>query len=192
VPTLIIPNLDVVQSKLVAKLVEARKRIAACEDGRSKTGHSMTDSILSVMGALAQKVSVAFRPHVSQVLPLVVEAISDHRTHAKHMPMAVHCLGQIVGSTGCVIEPYSRFPALLPSLLRVLDHEYPVALHVKIVELLGIIGALGPHAHKINQVSLHLQSQASCNAQLTALYTCQLRHCAFPGQDGPLEPQVVS
>ena len=151
-PSLILPNLSVVQEKLVAKLVEARQRIAAREDGRSKTGHSMTDSALSVLGVLAEKVSVALRPYIADVLPLVVEAVSDHRTHTKHMPMAAHCLGQIVGSTGCVIEPYTRFPALLPSLLRLLDHEFPTELHVEIVELLGIMGALGPQAHKRNQV----------------------------------------
>ena len=150
-PVLIMPNLDVVQSKLVDKLGEARQRIAAREDGRSKTGNSMTDALLSVMGALAAKVSVAFRPHVDAVLPLVVEAISDSRTHPKHMPMAAHSLGQIVGSTGCVIAPYRRFPALLPALLRVLDQEHGTELHVKIVELLGIIGALDPHTHKLTQ-----------------------------------------
>ena len=145
------PNLEVVQCRLVAKLGEARNRIAAREDGRSKTGHSMTDSILSVMGVLAQRVSTCFRPYVAEVLPLVVEAITDPRTEPKHMPMAVQCLGQIVGSTGYVIEPYRRFPKLLPALLRVLDTEAGVGLHAKIVELLGIIGALDPHTHKLTQ-----------------------------------------
>jgi serine/threonine-protein kinase mTOR len=152
VPGLILPNLTVVQDKLVAKLVEARKQNATRENGRSKTGHSVTDSILSVMGALAEKVSVALRPHIGEVLPLVVDAVIDPRTHPKHMPMAAHCLGKIVGSTGCVVDPYMRFPALLPALLRLLDHEYPSELHVTIVELLGIMGALGPHTHMNNQV----------------------------------------
>jgi serine/threonine-protein kinase mTOR len=183
-PALIMPNLNVVQSKLVAKLVEARQRIAAREDGRSKTGHSMTDSILSVMGALASKVSIAFRTHVDEVLPLVVEAIADSRTHPKHLPMAVHCLGQIVGSTGCVVEPYRRFPALLPALLRVLDQEHGMHLHAKIVELLGIIGALDPHTHKLTQarasalpfcyVSLVAQLRKNCKSVIAPCAACGL------------------
>jgi hypothetical protein len=184
VPGLILPSLTVVQDKLVAKLVEACGGKTG-EIGRSKSGHSMTDSILSVMGALAEKVSVALRPYISAILPLVVDAVIDPRTHQKHMPMAAHCLGKIVGSTGCVIDPYMRFPALLPSLLKLLDHEYPSELHVTVVELLGIMGALGPHAHMSNQVlsrsCMHgqrlLTESRDSGAQLTP--TCGPRFSYF-------------
>lgn len=67
-PNLVLPNLAIIQSKLVAKLVEARQRIAARADGKSKSGHSMTTSILKTIGCLAQAASVKFRPYVPEVL----------------------------------------------------------------------------------------------------------------------------
>lgn len=60
---------------------------------------------------------------------------------------------QIVESTGSVMTPYMDFPELLAVLLKML-HEGTAATRREVMKVLGIIGALDPHTHKMNQASL--------------------------------------
>ena len=91
-----------------------------------------------------------FRPYVEDILPLVVEAMCDTRMDSNRT-IAVTTLGQLVGSTGMVIMPFKKYPQLLGVLLHLL-HEGSPATRRKVVEVLGIIGALDPYTHKQNQV----------------------------------------
>ncbi|GBF92738.1 hypothetical protein Rsub_05107 [Raphidocelis subcapitata] len=86
------------------------------------------------------------------VMPLVIEAIQDATSSRKRL-VAVRTLGQIVGSAGCVMGPYLDFPQLLALLLRLL-HEGGPAARREVMRVLGTIGALDPHTHKVNQASL--------------------------------------
>jgi serine/threonine-protein kinase mTOR len=147
---LVMPNLEMIQGTLAKKLQDAWERVRQ-RDGRSKSGHSMTDSIMQVISVLVSKVSVHFRPYVKEVLSNVILAITDKWNDAKHLPSSVHCLGRICGCSGYVTEPYIDEASLLPALLSLLDQTYSATLHVKVVEVLGIIGALGPHTHKLIQ-----------------------------------------
>lgn len=153
-PELVMPNLHTIQDKLAKKLDQARERIKE-HGGKSKSGHSMTDSIMQVISSLVSKATVLYRPFLPNVLESVIDAITDRWNDAKHLPAAVSCLGNITGCTGYVIEPYINHPSLLPAMLGLLDQTYPTSLHIQVVEVLGIIGALGPHTHKLIQV-LHL------------------------------------
>lgn len=150
-PELVMPNLHTVQDKLANKLDQARARIKE-HGGKSKSGHSMTDSIMQVISSLVSKATVLYRPFLPHVLESVIEAITDRWNDAKHLPAAVSCLGNITGCTGYVIEPYINHPPLLPAMLELLDQTYPSTLHIQVVKVLGIIGALGPHTHKLIQV----------------------------------------
>lgn len=152
-PELIRPNLQMIQDKLARKLVDARTRVKE-RSGKSKSGHSMMDSIMQVISALVARTATAYRPYVHFVLKNVIDSITDKWNDAKHLPAAVECLGRVTGCTGYVIEPYLNHPTLLPAMLALLDQSYPSALHIQIVEVLGIIGALGPHTQKIIQVCL--------------------------------------
>eukprot|EP00798_Chlamydomonas_sp_ICE-L_P022753 gene22753-29921_t len=51
------------------------------------------------------------------------------------------------------MTPYMDFPQLLAVLLRML-HEGGPAQRKEVIKVLGIVGALDPHTHKINQASL--------------------------------------
>lgn len=109
---------------------------------------------MQVISSLVSKATVLYRPYVPHVLESVIDAITDRWNDAKHLPAAVQCLGNVTGCTGYVIEPYINHPALLPAMLSLLDQTYPAQLHMQVVEVLGIIGALGPHTHKLIQVCM--------------------------------------
>jgi FKBP12-rapamycin complex-associated protein len=80
-------------------------------------------------------------------MPLVIEAIQDTSSSRKRL-VAVRTLGQIVQSAGCVMWPYLDFPQLLALLLRLL-HEGSAPGKREVMRVLGIIGALDPHTHKV-------------------------------------------
>lgn len=80
-------------------------------------------------------------------MPLVIEAIQDTSSSRKRL-VAVRTLGQIVQSAGCVMSPYLDFPQLLSLLLRLL-HEGSAPGRREVMRVLGIIGALDPHTHKV-------------------------------------------
>ncbi|GAX78992.1 hypothetical protein CEUSTIGMA_g6432.t1 [Chlamydomonas eustigma] len=109
-------------------------------------------TVLSTIGQLAVVAQIQFRPYVSEVIPLVIEAIQDNSSSSKRI-VAVKTLGQIVESTGSVMTPYMDFPQLLAVLLKML-HEGSADIRKDVMKVLGIIGALDPHTHKTNQASL--------------------------------------
>lgn len=60
---------------------------------------------------------------------------------------------QVVGSTGYVVAPYLEYPQLLGVLLRMLSEGAPAARR-EVMRVLGTIGALDPHTHKLNLAQL--------------------------------------
>ncbi len=55
---------------------------------------------------------------------------------------------QVVESTGFVVVPYLEYPQLLGMLLRMLSEGSP-GVRREVMKVLGIIGALDPHTHKV-------------------------------------------
>jgi FKBP12-rapamycin complex-associated protein len=94
-----------------------------------------------------------FKLYVPEVMPLVIEAIQDPGSSKKRLA-AVKCLGQICQSAGAVMLPYGDFPQLLALLLRLLHEGTSPGSRREVMKVLGIIGALDPHMHKLNTASL--------------------------------------
>lgn len=93
-------------------------------------------------------------PWCLQVLPLVMDALQDAGAPAKRL-VAVRTLGQIVEHTGTVMAPYMDFPQLLSLLLRLLSEGGSApATRREVMKVMGVIGALDPHTHKVNTASL--------------------------------------
>jgi len=61
------------------------------------------------------------------------------------LQIAIWTLGQLVASTGRVVEPYERFPHLLDLLLNFLKTEQAPNIRKEVVRLLGLLGALDPY-----------------------------------------------
>ncbi|KAH9655476.1 serine/threonine-protein kinase TOR [Citrus sinensis] len=90
------------------------------------------------------------RQYISELMPLIVEALLDGAAVTKR-EVAVSTLGQVVQSTGYVITPYNEYPQLLGLLLKMLNGELVWSTRREVLKVLGIMGALDPHAHKRNQ-----------------------------------------
>lgn len=112
---------------------------------------------LAILGVLAKiGAKDGLTEHLDQLFPVIVGILSDEfqesATSAKSVvnrDVALKTLGQLVKSSGKVIDPYIKFPGLLPTLLNTLvkgraelDHSWGVRREA--FKVIGILGALDP------------------------------------------------
>ena len=91
-------------------------------------------------------------PHIGELLPLILETLQDQSSATKR-EVALRTLGQLTKSTGYVIVPFHRYPNLLDILLNIIKGERTPSIRREVIKVLGILGALDPHKHKMNQLA---------------------------------------
>lgn len=141
---LILPYIAPIHKALIAKLNEGTGVNA---------NNGIISGVLVTVGDLARVGGFAMRQYIPELMPLIVEALLDGAAAMKR-EVAVTTLGQVVQSTGYVITPYNEYPQLLGLLLKLLNGELAWSTRREVLKVLGIMGALDPHAHKRNQLSL--------------------------------------
>ncbi|KAL5560921.1 hypothetical protein UlMin_030668 [Ulmus minor] len=141
---LIRPYIAPIHKALVARLVEGNGVNA---------NNAIISGVLVTIGDLARVGGFEMRQYMPELMPLIVEALMDGAAVAKR-EVAVTTLGQVVQSTGYVITPYNEYPLLLGLLLKLLNGELVWSTRREVLKVLGIMGALDPHLHKRNQLSL--------------------------------------
>ncbi|XP_033517643.1 serine/threonine-protein kinase TOR isoform X4 [Nicotiana tomentosiformis] len=141
---LVLPYIAPIHKALVAKL---------CEGTGVNANSGIISGVLVTVGDLARVGGFAMRQYISELMPLIVEALLDGAAATKR-EVAVSTLGQVVQSTGYVITPYNEYPQLLGLLLKLLNGELAWSTRREVLKVLGIMGALDPHVHKRNQQSL--------------------------------------
>ncbi|KAK6136952.1 hypothetical protein DH2020_029313 [Rehmannia glutinosa] len=141
---LILPYISPIHKALIAKLNEGTGVNA---------NNGIISGVLVTVGDLARVGGFAMRQYIPELMPLIVEALLDGAAAMKR-EVAVTTLGQVVQSTGYVITPYNEYPQLLGLLLKLLNGELAWSTRREVLKVLGIMGALDPHAHKRNQLSL--------------------------------------
>jgi FKBP12-rapamycin complex-associated protein len=169
-PKLVLPYTSAILRALLAKLRATSSPAAAvaaaagaapgsallAPAGPSSKAASTEDSFeLAVLGTLGELAAVAgpqVQPAVPEMLPLIIDALGDASSPAKRL-VAVRTLGRVVESTGAVVEPYLEYPQLLGMLLRMLG-DGGAAARREVSRVLGIVGALDPHTHKVNLAEL--------------------------------------
>lgn len=109
---------------------------------------AVSAAVLMTVGELSIVGSEDMIAYIDRLLPLVMETLQDQSSNLKRAT-AVRTLGQLVQSTGYVITPYVKYPQLLKILLTMLKHEESWATRREIIKVLGIIGAIDPHKHRM-------------------------------------------
>ncbi|CAK7330253.1 unnamed protein product [Dovyalis caffra] len=141
---LVLPYIAPIHKALVARLLEGTGVNA---------NNGIISGVLVTVGDLARVGGFAMRQYISELMPLIVEALLDGAAVTKR-EVAVATLGQVVQSTGYVITPYNEYPQLLGLLLKLLNGELVWSTRREVLKVLGIMGALDPHVHKRNQQNL--------------------------------------
>ncbi|KAI9303923.1 armadillo-type protein [Cunninghamella echinulata] len=119
-----------------------------------KARDSSPGVVSAVLGALGELATVSGEdmiPHLDELLPLIMETLQDQSSSSKR-EAALKTLGQLASNTGFVIEPYTKYPALLNILINILKTEQNATIRRETVKLMGILGALDPYRHKMNAI----------------------------------------
>ncbi|KAG2232165.1 hypothetical protein INT48_006039 [Thamnidium elegans] len=147
-------------ARLVALLVRAAQRLTkpyiepVLKVLLPKARDPSTGVVSAVLGALGELAAVSgedMAPHLAELMPLIMETLQDQSSSAKR-DAALKTLGQLASNTGFVIEPYTKYPALLNILINIMKTEQNPTIRRETVKLMGILGALDPYKHKMNAI----------------------------------------
>ncbi|GMH78184.1 hypothetical protein TL16_g07704 [Triparma laevis f. inornata] len=104
---------------------------------------------VAAIGELSMVDSACIVPHVDVLLSKIIKLI-DEKGAAKKQTMALRALGQIVGTTGCVITPYLSHPDLLDGIISIIQKSDSVSheLRCEATRAFGILGVADPNKLK--------------------------------------------
>ena len=102
---------------------------------------------ITAIGQLATTGGTVLEPYISQIMPIIVDALQDLSSPRKR-DAALHTLGQLASNSGYVIKPYTDFPQLLDILINTIKTEQQGPLRKETIKLMGILGALDPYKHQ--------------------------------------------
>lgn len=157
---LIKPYVDPILNVLVPKLVDLGGPGGASIVGKDlhRTGVSpvvgsgVASYVLSTLGKLSAICGEDMLRFLDGLLPLIIEALQDKSSSIKRQ-VALRTLGQLISSTGYVIEPVVKYPQLLPTILSVLRVERNSQMRVEVLKVLGVLGAIDPHKYRQSQLA---------------------------------------
>ncbi|KAI9216512.1 armadillo-type protein, partial [Blastocladiella britannica] len=107
----------------------------------------VASATLTAIGSLSLVSGKNMLPHMAELLPHVIDSLSDASSQAKRLA-SLQALGQIASSTSYVIQPYVDHPALLDTIISILRTESSLVVRQETMKVLGILGALDPYKHK--------------------------------------------
>ncbi|CAI5743278.1 unnamed protein product [Hyaloperonospora brassicae] len=128
---------------------------------------SLTVAVLITLGELALVSRTQIAAYERYLFPLIIHTLQDHSSMEKRQ-VALQTLGQLAGSTGCVVRPYLASPKLLEIFLSLLHHNVgsPWSLRREAMRTIGILGALDPYKYKlcISRASLRQANEVASTA----------------------------
>uniref|UniRef100_A0A8C5WSQ4 Serine/threonine-protein kinase TOR n=1 Tax=Laticauda laticaudata TaxID=8630 RepID=A0A8C5WSQ4_LATLA len=111
-PRLIRPYMEPILKALIVKL----------KDPDPDPNPGVINNVLATIGELAQVSGLEMRKWVDELFIIIMDMLQDSSLLAKRQ-VALWTLGQLVASTGYVVEPYRKYPTLLEVLLNFLKTE---------------------------------------------------------------------
>lgn len=149
-PRLIRPYMEPILKVLIPKLKE------------SEPNPGVVLAVLRAIGDLAGVNGAEMQQWMPELLSILLEMLVDASSPEKR-GVALWVLGQLVGSTGHVVKPYTQYPSLLDVLINFLKTEQQPPIRRETIRVLGLLGALDPYKHKMNlgQIDSQLDSLTS-------------------------------
>lgn len=127
----------------------------------SESNPGVVLSVLRTIGDLASVTGggVELQEWMPELMTILLEMLGDSSASEKR-GAALCTLGQLVGATGHVVKPYTKYPILLDVLMNFLKVEQHPYIRRETIRVLGLLGALDPYRHKINRGQIDYQSEA--------------------------------
>lgn len=125
-------------------------------------------SVLHTIGDLAEVSNggIELQEWMQELMGILLDMLNDASAPEKR-GAALCTLGQLVGVTGHVIQPYEQHPELLDVLLNFLKIEQQSYIRRETIRVLGLLGALDPYKHKMNRGEIDFQPEAPALIPMT-------------------------
>lgn len=148
-PRLIRPYMEPILKVLVPKLKEP------------EPNPGVILSVLMTIGDLAEVTGgdSELQQWMHELMRILLDILGDSSSPDKRSA-ALCTLGQLVGATGHVVNPYNEYPMLLDVLINFLKTEQQSSIRRETIRVLGLLGALDPYKHKINRGQIDYQPEA--------------------------------
>ncbi|XP_050511015.1 serine/threonine-protein kinase Tor [Diabrotica virgifera virgifera] len=148
-PRLIRPYMEPILKVLVPKLKE------------SEPNPGVILSVLLTIGDLAEVTGgdSELQQWMHELMQILLDILGDSSSPDKRSA-ALCTLGQLVGATGHLVNPYNQYPMLLDVLINFLKTEQQSSIRRETIRVLGLLGALDPYKHKINRGQIDYQPEA--------------------------------
>lgn len=120
---------------------------------------TMVSTILKAIGDLAEVNGGghALNEWLTELMTVQLEILADQNQLEKRS-VALWSFGQVVSATGYVVTPYMEYPNLMEMLLNFLKTEHQTRERRETIRVLGMLGALDPYKHKVNQGLIDFQT----------------------------------
>ncbi|XP_045500144.1 serine/threonine-protein kinase Tor-like [Colias croceus] len=119
----------------------------------------MVSIILKAIGDLAEVNGggTALKEWLPELITIQLEILSDPNQPEKRS-VALWSFGQVISAVGHVITPYMEHPNLMDMLLNILKTEHNSRDRRETIRILGLLGALDPYQHRVNQGLIDFQT----------------------------------
>ncbi|XP_045522064.1 serine/threonine-protein kinase mTOR-like [Pieris brassicae] len=119
----------------------------------------MISTILKAIGDLAEinGGGTALKQWLPELMAIQLSILSDPNQPEKRS-VALWSFGQVISAVGQVITPYSEHPTLMDMLLNFLKTEQNSRDRRETIRVLGLLGALDPYRHRVNQGLIDFQT----------------------------------
>ncbi|XP_045537112.1 serine/threonine-protein kinase Tor [Papilio machaon] len=130
---------------------------------REETGNSaMILTILKAIGDLAEinGGGNSLTQWLPEVISIQLEILADPNQIEKRS-VALWSFGQVISAIGYVVTPYMEYPHLMDMLLNFLKTEQQTRDRTETIRVLGLLGALDPYKHRVNQGLIDFQTMST-------------------------------
>ncbi|XP_046969780.1 serine/threonine-protein kinase Tor-like [Vanessa cardui] len=145
--------------RLTRQFVDTILKVLVPKLTESESNSVMISTILKAIGDLVEvngggNALVQWLP---DLISVQLDILSDPNQLEKRS-VALWSFGQVISAIGYVVTPYMEFPTLMDMLLNLLKSEQHARDRREIIRVLGLLGALDPYKHRINQGLIDFQT----------------------------------
>lgn len=145
--------------RLTRQFVDTILKVLVPKLREPDSNSTMVTTTLKSVGDLAEinGGGSALTEWLPELMSVQLEILADTNQQEKRS-VALWSFGQIVSATGHVVLPYKEYPNLMEMLLSFLKTEHNMRERRETIRLLGLLGALDPYKHKVNQGLIDFQT----------------------------------
>ena len=145
--------------RLTRQFVDTILKVLVPKLKESDSNSVMICIILKAIGDLAEVNSGgnALIQWLPELLSIQLDILSDPNQLEKRS-IALWSFGQVISSIGYVVTPYMEYPNLMDMLLNLIKTEHNSRDRREAIRVLGLLGALDPYKHRINQGHIDFQT----------------------------------